>query len=211
MGKVMLRRRIVIAVILLGLAGGQATAQEVIGAVTRIQGDASGTLGDSTRALSLEASVFRNEVLSTGEAARLEVTFADKTRLTLGEKAKLTLGTYVFNPAAGRRTIRFAAIGALRFLSGPLAKLVTSRVSVTTPFAVVGVRGTEFFAGPIDDQALGVLLIEGTVSVSNPAGQRILNRPGQGTNIATPGAAPGPVTVWPPAKVNRALAAVTFQ
>jgi hypothetical protein len=37
MGKVMLHRRIVIAVMILsGLAGGQATAQEVIGAVTHI-------------------------------------------------------------------------------------------------------------------------------------------------------------------------------
>jgi hypothetical protein len=203
--------RLILIAVLVGFLGGDATAQEAIGAVTRIQGEASGTLGNTTRPLSQDASIFRNEVLSTGEAARLEVTFTDNTRLTLGEKAKLTLGTYVFNPAAGRRTIRFAVIGALRFLSGQVSKLMTSRISVTTPFAVVGVRGTDFFAGPIDDQALGVLLIEGAVRVSNAAGQRILNRPGQGTNIAGPGTAPGPVTVWPPAKVNRALAAVAFQ
>ena len=86
-----------------------------------------------------------------------------------------------------------------------------SRVSLTTPVANVGIRGTDFFAGPIDNQALGVLLIEGAVSVSNPAGQRILNRPGQGTNIAVPGAAPGPVTIWPQPKVDRALASVAFQ
>jgi len=204
-------QRLILVAVFVGFVGGEVTAQEAIGAITRIQGEASGTLGDSTRPLSQNASVFRNEVLSTGELARLEVTLADKTQLTLGEKAKLTLGTYVFNPAVGRRTIRITVTGALRFLSGRLSKLVASRVSVTTPFAVVGVRGTDFFAGPIDDQALGVLLIEGSVSVSNAAGQRILNRPGQGTNIAAPGAAPGPVTLWPPAKVNRALAAVTFQ
>jgi hypothetical protein len=80
-----------------------------------------------------------------------------------------------------------------------------------TPVAVVGIRGTEFWGGPIDDQALGVFLIEGAVSVSNAAGQQILNLPGQGTNIAAPGAAPGPVTLWAPDKVNRALATVTFR
>ena len=206
----MLYRTIVIAV-LVALAVGKAAAQETIGTVSRIQGEATGTLGSATRQLSPNASVFLHEVLSTGEAARLEVTFTDKTQVTLGEKAKLTLDTYVFNPAAGRRTIRFAAIGALRFLSGQISKLVSSRVDVTTPVAAIGVRGTEFFAGPIDDQALGVLLLKGAVSVSNPAGRRLLNRPGQGTNIANPGAAPGPVTVWPPAKVGRALAAVAFQ
>jgi hypothetical protein len=113
-------------------------------------------------------------------------------------------------PASGLSTI-VEVIGALRFASGQLSKLVASHISVTTPVAPIGVRGTEFFAGPIDDRALGVFLIDGAVSVSNAAGQRILNRPGQGTNIATAGVAPGPVTVWPPAKVNRALAAVTFQ
>jgi hypothetical protein len=203
---------IVAAVVLFsGLASGQATAQEAIGAVTRIQGEASDTHSGSARALDLNAPVFLNDVVSTGEGARLEVTFTDDTRLTLGGNTKLTLDTYVFNPTAGRRTIRFGIIGALRFLSGQLSKLETSRVSVKTPVAVIGIRGTEFFAGPIDDQALGVFLIEGAVSVSNAAGRRILNRPGQGTNIATARVAPGPVTVWPQAKVNRALAAVAFQ
>jgi hypothetical protein len=212
MGDDMVHRLIVIAVMLLsGLAGGQATAQEAIGAVTRIQGEASATRGDATRALRLAASVFLNEVVSTGEAARLEITLADNTRLTLGEKAKLTLDSYVFNPAAGRGTIRLGVIGALRFVSGQVSKLATSVVSVTTSVATIGIRGTEFFAGPIDNQALGVFLIEGAVSVSNAAGEQILSQPGQGTNIATPGAAPGPVTLWPVDKVNRALATVTFQ
>ena len=149
--------------------------------------------------------------MSTGEAARLEVTFTDNTRLTLGEKAELTLDKYVFNPAAGSGTIKFGVVGAFRFHSGQVSKLASSDVSVTTPVAIIGIRGTEFWGGPIDDQALGVFLIEGAVSVSNAAGEQILRQPGQGTNIATPGSAPGPVTVWPQDKVNRAIATVTFQ
>ena len=206
----MLHRLIVIAVTLLsGFAGGQAAAQaqESIGAVSRIQGEASGTRGGATRALGLNASVFLNEIVSTGEAARLEVTFTDNTRLTLGEKAELTLDKYVFNPVAGSGTIKFGVVGACLQVS----KLASSDVSVTTPVAIIGIRGTEFWGGPIDDQALGVFLIGGAVSVANAAGGQILSQAGQGTNIATPGAAPGPVTFWPPDKVNRAIATVTFQ
>ncbi len=206
----MLQRLTVIA-LLSALAGTQAAAQDAIGAVSRIQGEASATRGGTTRALGLNASVFLNEAVSTGDAARLEVRFADNTRLTLGEKAKLTLDTYVFNPAAGRGTIKFAMVGAFRFLSGRVAKLASSDVSVTTPVATVGIRVTEFWGGPIDDQALGVFLIQGAVSVSNAAGTQILSQPGQGTNVATPGAAPGPVTFWPADKVNRAIATVTFR
>jgi hypothetical protein len=208
----MLHRLIVIAAMLLcGFAGGQAAAQQAIGAVSRIQGEASGTRGGATRALRLHASVFRNEVVSTGKAARLEVTFADNTRLTLGERTRLRLDRYVFNPAAGRGTIRFRIAGAFRFLSGEVSKLARSDLAVTTPVATVGIRGTDFWGGPIDNQALGVFLIEGAVSVSNAAGAQILSQPGQGTNIAAPGAAPGPVTFWPQDKVNRAVATVTFQ
>jgi hypothetical protein len=202
---------VIAAIVLTGFAGGQAVAQERIGVVNRVQGEASATRGGATRALSVDALVFSNETLSTGVGARLEVTFTDETWLTLGANTKLTLDTYVFNPAARRRTIKFALVGALRFVTGQLSKLVSSRVSVTTPVAVIGIRGTDFFAGPIDDQALGVFLIDGAVSVSNAAGRRVLNRSGQGTNIARPGAAPGPVTVWPQAKVDRALATVAFQ
>ena len=208
----MLHRLIIVAVTLLSsFAGHQVAAQEAIGTVSRIQGEASGARGGATRALGLNASVFLNETVSTGAAARLELTFKDNTRLTLGENAKLMLYRYVFNPTAGRGTIRFRVVGALRFLSGQVSKLARSDASVTTPVAAVGIRGTEFWSGPIDDQTLGVFLIEGAVRVSNAAGAQILNRPGQGTNVARAGAAPGPVTFWPQDKVNRALATVTFQ
>ena len=208
----MLHRLIAIVMTLVGgVAGGHAAAQEAIGAVSRIQGEANGTRGGATRALGLNAPVFLNEIVSTGDGARLEVTFADDTRVTVGEKAKLTLDTFVFDPAAGNGAIKFGVTGALRFVSGKLTKLASSDVSVTTGVATLGIRGTEFWGGPIDDQALGVFLIEGAVRVSNAAGAQVLNRPGQGTNIATRGVAPGPVTLWPSDKVNRALATVTFQ
>lgn len=208
----MLYRLVAIAVALLCVfAGGQVAGQEAIGTVSRIQGEASGVHGGATRALGLNASVFLNEIVSTGAAARLEVTFKDSTRLTLGEKTTLTLDRFVFNPAARRGRIGFRVSGAFRFLSGQVSKLARSDVTMTTPFATIGVRGTEFWGGPIDDQALGVFLVKGAVRVSNTAGAQILNRSGQGTNIARSGAAPGPVTLWSPDKVNRALATVTFQ
>lgn len=86
--------------------------------------------------------VFRNEILSTGDAARLELTFDDTTLLTLGANAKVTLDKYTFNPARSRATLRFGVIGAFRFVSGQISKLARSNVSVATPVAVIGIRGT---------------------------------------------------------------------
>ena len=200
-----------LSVLFLSFAGGQLAAQETIGTVNRIQGAASATRGGATRPLGLNASVAHNETISTGPAARVEVVFKDDTRLTLGENAKLTLDRYVFDPAGGRGSLRFKAVGAFRFLSGQLSKLARSDVTVATPIATIGIRGTEFWGGPIDGQPLGVFLIDGAVRVSNARGSRILNRSGQGTNIPRVGAAPGPVTFWPQDKVNRAIATVAFQ
>ena len=112
MDRRMLQRLIIIAVMLIsGFASGQCAAQDAIGTVSRIR-EASGTRGGATRALALNAAVFLNEVVSTAETARLEVTFTDNTRLTLGEKAKLTLDAYVFDSAAGKGTIKFGLVGA---------------------------------------------------------------------------------------------------
>jgi hypothetical protein len=212
MSRRMLQGSLVVALMLVSsVTGGQAVAQEAIGAVSRIQGEASGTRGAATQALGPNTSVFADEIVSTGDATRLEITFKDNTRLTLSEKVKLTLDTYIFNRSAGVGTIKFDVAGAFRFVSGRLSKLARSNVGVTTPAANIGIRGTDFWAGPIDGQALGVLLIKGAVSVSNAAGTQNLTRPGQGTNIAALGAPPGPVTIWPADKVNRALATVTFR
>jgi hypothetical protein len=208
----MLRGFVLAALMLFScFGGGQAAAQEAIGDVSRIQGEASGTRGTATQALGPNASVFPNEVVTTGDGARLEITFKDNARLTLSEKVKLTIDSYIFNRTGRLGTIKFEVVGAFRFVSGRISKLARSDVSVTTPVANIGIRGTDFWAGPIDNQALGVLLINGAVTVSNAAGTQTLNRPGQGTNIAAPGAAPGPVTLWPADKVGRALATVTFR
>lgn len=198
-------------ILFVGLVADPLLAQEAIGTVSRIQGEATGTRSGGTQALGLNASVLVNESVSTGAAGRLEITFRDNTRVTLGENAKLTLDRYVFNPATKRRMVRIKVVGAFRFISGKIANLARSDVKVTTPVASVGVRGTEFWAGPIDDQALGVFLTEGAVQVSNAAGTQTLNQPGQGTNIAGPGAAPGRVTLWPQDKIDRAMASVTFR
>jgi len=204
--------QLIVAVLLLaGLAGEQSRAQEAIGTVSRIQGEASGTRGGSTQALGLNTSVLVNESVSTGAAGRLEITFRDNTRVTLGENARLTLDRYIFNPATKRRMIRLKVVGAFRFISGKVTSLARSDVKVTTPVASVGIRGTDFWAGPIDDQALGVFLVEGAVEVSNAAGRQTLNQPGQGTNVASRGAAPGRVTLWPQDKIDRAMATVAFR
>ena len=179
-----------------------------VGQVDRAQGICYGTVGVETQALASGSPIELEQTVATEAGARLELVFLDDTKLTLGENAKLRIDRFIYAPRTTRTSVRLAAIGAFRFVSG--ARGGESDVAIVTPVATIGVRGTDFWAGPIDG-AYGVLLLEGAVDVANGAGSATLDEPGEGVNFTGPGAAPGAVTQWPQDKVSRALASVAFQ
>jgi len=193
---------------LLAYAVGSTALAADVGQVERAQGLCYGTVGVETQALAPGAPIQFEQTVATEGGARLEMLFLDDTKLTLGEHAKLRIDRFVYAPRTARTSVRLAAVGAFRFVSGAVGG--DRDVSIVTPVATIGVRGTDFWAGPIDG-AYGVLLLEGAVDVANGAGSATLDEPGEGVNIAGPGAAPGAVTQWPQDKVSRALASVAFQ
>lgn len=79
-------------------------------------------------------------------------------------------------------------------------------VQVRSPFGLIAVRGTRFFAGP-SAQVFGVFVERGTVGVS-AAGREVTVSSGQGTDIARPGAPPTPVKAWGEPRIREALASV---
>jgi len=159
-----------------------AVAAEAVGTVTRVQNQAQ--IGSAIAGVG--SNVHMNDRLRTGAKARLEVTFNDKSVLTLGENANVVVDRFVYNPAksTGEVALR-ASSGAMRFVGGSIERLQTKKITVSTPVAALAVRGTDFWAGPIDGQ-YGVLLLKGNVRVSNQAGAVTLSRPGWGTDIPLP-------------------------
>jgi hypothetical protein len=146
------------------------------------------------------------ETVATGAGARATIALNDGTTITLGEKARLVIDAFVYDPAAAS-TLHASVAGAFRYLSGRLAPGATRQASVTTPVATIGVRGTDFWGGPIDGR-FGVVLFEGAVSVTVGGETVLLDAGGLGANFG--GAAAMSVTRWPQDKVARALATVTF-
>lgn len=211
------------AVLLLLFLPLPAFAATVIGSVTRVKGDCQGTSEGTVRALAAGAPVHLDEVVATGDGARLALTFEDGTVLTLGEKAKVTIDRFVYRPRGLGNVFRATTIGAFRFVSGSLGKTAASSVEVTTPVATIAVRGTDFWGGPIDG-VYGVFLSEGAVTVSSGGRDTVLDAPGEGVTISPlprprgtaeeggsgGGPVAGDVTVWPQDRVARAIATVTF-
>jgi ferric-dicitrate binding protein FerR (iron transport regulator) len=81
-----------------------------------------------------------------------------------------------------------------------------SPVQVRSPFGLIAVRGTRFFAGP-SAGVFGVFVERGTVAVS-AAGREVVVLPGQGTDIPRPGEHPTPAHAWGEPRIRDALASV---
>jgi ferric-dicitrate binding protein FerR (iron transport regulator) len=176
-----------------------ARAVERVGSVEEVTGEAFAELESVRRALDRTAPVFLSEEVVTGDASRLGMRLGRDTTLRLGEHARLKIDRFLVN-AGGEMMLR----------SGPLlfdGRPRRAGVQIRSPFALIAVRGTRFFAGPSNDR-FGVFVVRGSVAVSS-ADEQVILRQGEGTDIAAPGLPPTPVKRWAPERIRAAIASVS--
>ena len=85
------------------------------------------------------------DVVKTGADSSVGITMDDDTLLSAGAGSVLSLDRYAFEPTTGQG--RFDASlnrGTLAVISGRIAKASPDAMTVRTPTAILGVRGTEF-------------------------------------------------------------------
>jgi hypothetical protein len=183
--------------------------RDAVGAVERVQDPAQAVFANDTRDLRPAEPVYYLDLLRTGAAARLRVGLADASTINMGENAELRVDELVYAPGAETETEATLNLlkGALLFIGDKLGVNERRRVLIRTPVAILGVRGTHFWVGPIDG-ATGVLVVAGEVLVSNAKG-RVRLRDGEGTMIDADGSL-SPRKTWGEAKVQRALDMVAF-
>ena len=100
-----------------------------------------------------------NDELRTGAKARLQVSFRDSTQLNLGENATVVVDRFVYDPDASTgEVVVKTGVAAFRMATGKINALKNKKITVSTPFATIGVRGTDFWWGPIDGH-FGVLML----------------------------------------------------
>jgi hypothetical protein len=197
------------ALALLLLATPAPAAEQDIGTVRRVQAKVDALRAADILQLAVASPLQANDLLRSGPDARLEAELVDGTKLTLGESAELKLDSYVYDPANSTRNRLIAKIqGAFLFVGGKIEG-AGSDIKIITANAVMGVRGTTFWGGPIDN-AYGVLALSGVVTVSTTVGSVTLTE-GQGTMITSADAPPDAPRVWANAKRNRAMTMVAFR
>ncbi|MEK9752651.1 MAG: FecR family protein [Rhodospirillaceae bacterium] len=177
--------------------------------MSRIQGAGMAMQNALPRPLKTGDTILAGDVLSTGKDARLEVTMIDGTVLTLGEKAVMVVSEFVMGnqPNAAARLLQ----GAFNATTGKIMQTADATFLVETEVATIGVRGTTFWGGMLDDKFEVAMLVGKGVYLETPAGWVELSKPGEGTAIADAKSQPTAPTAWGKAKIDRAVATVSFR
>ncbi|MDO5087691.1 MAG: FecR family protein [Comamonadaceae bacterium] len=121
------------------------TADARLGTFKTVQGEVTLAQGGVRRAAVVGEGLLRGDRLSTGPDSAVALTLRDGTVLALGANSALDLAEFTFDTTTheGNMLVRLAR-GSLRMITGLIARLQPEQVKVTTPTAVIGVRGTDF-------------------------------------------------------------------
>lgn len=152
------------------------------------------------RALTAGAGIMLGDLVWTNSASRAELALLGGSNVFLGANARLKVDRFVAE-AGGRLVL---GEGALVFDRDDA--LPKTDVEVQSVFGLIGVRGTRFFAGPNRD-SFAVFCERGEVHV-RAGGERRVLKPGDGIDIAKPGAAPSKVKQWGKARIDEAFSSV---
>lgn len=155
-----------------------AGAQNSIGAATVVQNDVRGHTGGEIFKINRGDQVYLDQFVQTSSESRAKFVFLDTTNMSVGPDSVVKLDQFVYNGNGTARAVSIHATkGAFRFFSGSSAH---EAYKVTTPQAVIGVRGTTYDVLIAGGQTF-VKLQDGAVTACVRTGStcRDLDRPGQ--------------------------------
>lgn len=181
-----------------------------VGQVLDLDGNAFAIHADGTRVqLAKGDAVYEGDVIETGEAgSAVRMVFTDKTEFSLGADARLALDQLVFNPDTQSGSAQFSILkGVFIFASGQIAKTDNTDMTVITPIATIGIRGTEV-AGRVSASDSQFTVIDGAIEVTTQAGSVTLDARGETTQVAGNDAVPSDPLVLTSAQFGQAYGEV---
>ena len=161
-----------------------------IGSVTELKGN-SRIVRDKPydAALSFGIESFDNVETSNG---RIGITFVNDSQVRLTEHSQLVIDEFIYDPdpSKSKMALQFAS-GTARFITGKLATIDKENITINTPSATIGIRGTDFTV-TVDElgRSLVILLPDddglpsGEIVVATAMGQVVLNKPYQATTVS---------------------------
>lgn len=192
-----------------------ARAATKAGVSAAVRGTVERTLENITSRIRSGQDIFMGDGIRSHAQSGMQLMLLDETVFTIGPDSELIIDEFVYDPQTGSGHVATTLTkGALRFVTGKIAKGDPEDVTITLPVGSVGIRGTFGIATWDGSRALVLLLgpgadndafsEEGRLDVT-ANGQTIkLTRPGYGTSIV-PGQPPAPAFRFTPELVNMVL------
>ena len=147
------------------------------GRVNFIAGEVSVTsLDNSTHTLYKGDLINAGDKLETSKNGRLQIRFTDGSILSLKPNSIFSVEKYSFSrdtPEQGNVVFNFVR-GGFRTISGAIGKVNRMNYRMNTPFATIGIRGTDYSA-KINNDKLFVTVTHGRINVENDLGNSDIN------------------------------------
>ena len=173
-----------------------------IGEVDQVEGKGVIDRNNNDIFIEQELEVEQYDTVKTGNG-KVGILFVDDTRVDVTQHSKLVIDEFVYDPNTKKGKLNLSAkLGTIRYASGQIAKTSRQDITITTPTATIGVRGTDF-SMTIDELGGSTIILlpscdvngnclVGEISVESAAGQVILNQAFQATQVTVPENPPTP-------------------
>ncbi len=122
-------------------ADGNPGAAHVIGHVAKLTGTATAVRNGVSITLNLGDNVEKGDVVQSGDASTVGITFIDGTVFGLSSNARMVLNEMVYDPNGSNNSSLISLVaGTISFVAGETAK--HGDMKIDTPVATMGIRGT---------------------------------------------------------------------
>lgn len=201
-----------ISLFALSLVGAFAvTAEEKIGKVVITKNAVHATFDNEQRVLKRRSTILTDDVVTTGAEARAQFRLNDGTLFTLGEKSEMTMTDYQFGDNRRPKAEFELVKGVFRSITGKITQVNNPDFVINTPMGSIGIRGTDFWGGYLDEDKIDVILLSGEhpIIIENEFGRVEITEQGTGVTIER-NKAPTQPYPWSDEKLARAVETITI-
>jgi hypothetical protein len=175
-----------LAVLAFLLAAVPAAAADKVGISAAVRGDVTVRSAAAARAARSGEAMFLGDRVAARAQSGMQILLLDETTFTIGADCELVIDSFVYDPGRGAGAVSASVgKGALRYVSGLVAKERPEAVKLKTPASTIGLRGTtaEVVVGP--DAIRLAALLGCDVAGADPATATLIVLRGPGAERST--------------------------
>lgn len=182
-----------------------------VGDVARSRGHFAALQSGNVRSMFEGADVKFLDTIVTGPNTRAEIEFVDDTFLMLGDNSTMTIDEMVFEPGKRSTGVITLTEGVFRMVSGKINKVPGGSLTINSPVATIGIRGTDFWGLQEKDKLTMALIDNGIVEITGEDGKTVvLDTPLQAVVIERGQPTPDAPFSLTPAQLQEAAKTVTY-